>query len=174
ERAASGPRDAPCGSCGPASRVLVYGHAVSAPPLGATVRRRVVVAVAALLAAAIAAAVYAWYPRGRVLLGNVRGSAELAYAASQTPLAESRAAAAARRGSAVWGLAPERTRYFPGVRVAPPFRVGWTLHAHALIELPPAVAYGRLYFGTHAGVFTAADTGDGRIAWQRDLGECMA
>jgi outer membrane protein assembly factor BamB len=137
-------------------------------------RRRVVIAAACLFAAATAAAVYVWLPRGRILFGNVHGSPDVAFAAGQTPLAESRAATAARLGNPVWGLVPERTRYLPGVRVAPPFRIRWTLHAHALIELPPVVGYRRLYFGTHAGVFTAARTRDGRVVWQHDLRECMA
>jgi len=137
-------------------------------------RRRLLVAVVGLLVLVGASVGYLSFPQGKVLFGDVHGSPDVAFAAAQTPLAESRAAAAARRNGPVWGLVPERTRYIPGVGVRPPFKIGWTLHAHALIELPPTVGYGRLYFGTHAGVFTAASSKDGHVVWQHDLGECMA
>jgi outer membrane protein assembly factor BamB len=138
------------------------------------VKRRLIAAGAGLLIILVGTGVYVLFPHGRILFGNVQGSADVAFAASQTPLAESRAAAAARLGSPVWGLVPERTRFIPGIGLAPPFRVQWTLHAHALIELPPVVGYGRLYFGTHAGVFTAASGKTGHVVWQRNLGECIA
>lgn len=121
------------------------------------------------------ASVYVWFPRGRLLLGDVRGSAAVAFAAVQTPLAESRAARSTPEVSySVWGLVPERTRYLPNVHLVPPYRVVWTLRAHSLIELPPVIGYGNLYFGTHAGVFISASAASGRVVWQRRLGLCMA
>jgi outer membrane protein assembly factor BamB len=127
------------------------------------------------LCAAVALAVYFLLPRGRLLFGGVHDSSALAFAAAQTPLAESRSGLRKTPfGYPVWGLVPEHTRYLPHVSLSPPYRVTWTLHAHSLIELPPVVAYGKLYFGTHAGVFTAASTSTGRVVWQHRLGECMA
>lgn len=72
-----------------------------------------------------------------------------------------------------WGLTPQRTRY-AGLRLRPPFKVVWTVHAGAMIELPPALGYGRLFFGTHAGTFIASSAKTGLIAWQRQLRHCMA
>ena len=72
-----------------------------------------------------------------------------------------------------WGLTPERTRY-AGIRLEPPFKVAWTVHAGAMIELPPALGYGRLYFGTHAGRFIASSTRTGAIVWSRKLRHCIA
>jgi outer membrane protein assembly factor BamB len=138
-------------------------------------RRAIVVLVAALVGAAVGVFGFLGFMRGRLLFGDVHGSAAVAFFAAQTPLAEGRAAQArARLEYPVWGLVPQRTRYLPGVRLVPPYRVVWMVHAHALIELPPVVGYGRLYFGSHAGVFTAARSSDGRVVWQHNLGRCMA
>ena len=46
----------------------------------------------------------------------------------------------------------------------PPFRKVWTYYAGSLVEFPPAVAYGRLYFSTNAGNVTAVSTKTGRRA----------
>lgn len=48
------------------------------------------------------------------------------------------------------------------------------MHGRALIEFPPALAYGTAYVGTHGGVFFAVDEQTGRIVWRRRLGRCMA
>ena len=72
-----------------------------------------------------------------------------------------------------WGLTPQRTRY-AGLKLRPPFKVAWTLHAGAMIELPPALGYGRLYFGTHAGTFIASSAKTGRTVWARRLRHCIA
>jgi outer membrane protein assembly factor BamB len=114
-------------------------------------------------------------PSGVVLFGDVRGSAAVAFTAAQTPLAESRRVrTSAGLDYPLWGLVPQRTRYLPGIHLSPPYRVVWTLHAHALIELPPVVGYGRLYFGSHSGEFISARSSNGRIAWHHKLGQCMA
>src|SRR5207302_5123335 len=100
------------------------------------------------------------------------------FAAARTPLAELRKSlTSAQQASApwpTWGLTPQRTRYAAGSTLRPPYRTLWTLHAGALIELPPALAYGRLYFGTHAGTFIAASAVTGAILWRRQLHHCMA
>src|SRR5438309_9642499 len=114
-----------------------------------------------------------------VLVGrDLHGSAAVEFAAARTPLAELRKSLTpAEQASApwpTWGLTPQRTRYAAGSTLRPPYRTLWTLHAGALIELPPALAYGRLYFGTHAGTFIAASAATGAILWRRQLHHCMA
>ena len=40
----------------------------------------------------------------------------------------------------------------PASRSRPPFRRVWTFRARSLVEFPPAIAYGRLFFANNAGV----------------------
>ena len=54
--------------------------------------------------------------------------------------------------------APERHRVGPSFALKPPFRALWTFHGRALLEFPPAVAYGRLYLTTFDGRFYALDS----------------
>lgn len=73
----------------------------------------------------------------------------------------------------LWGATPARTRFVPsGLR--PPFRVVYRVRGHALIEMPPAIAEGRLVFGTHDGVIHASQTSDGEPLWRTDLQGCIA
>lgn len=74
----------------------------------------------------------------------------------------------------MWGMTAQRTRYAAATKLRPPFKHLWTVHGHAMIELPPALAYEKLYFGTHAGIFYAAGTVNGKTAWKRNLHHCMA
>src|SRR5579872_25286 len=52
----------------------------------------------------------------------------------------------------MYGHDPERLRVAAGISLAPPFRRVWTFHARSLVEFPPAVAYGRLFFANNNGV----------------------
>ena len=54
----------------------------------------------------------------------------------------------------------------------PPFRRVWTFHGRALLEFPPAVAYGRVYLPTFDGRFYALDAATGRVVWHRQAGRC--
>src|SRR5436305_9508887 len=73
-----------------------------------------------------------------------------------------------------YGLVPERTREIAGLGLRPPFRRVWTYHAGSLIEFPPAIGYGRLYFSTNAGDFTAINTRTGKRAWRFRSRRCVA
>jgi outer membrane protein assembly factor BamB len=57
-------------------------------------------------------------------------------------------------------------------RLRPPFRRLWTFHGRALLEFPPAVAYGRVYLATFDGRFYALDARTGRVRWRRRAGRC--
>ena len=46
--------------------------------------------------------------------------------------------------------------------LAPPFRRAWTFRAQALVEFPPAIAYGRLFFANNAGVLFAIGAKNGK------------
>jgi outer membrane protein assembly factor BamB len=73
-----------------------------------------------------------------------------------------------------YGLVPERTRALAGLGLRPPFRKLWTYHATSLIEFPPAIGWGRLYFATNAGEFTAINTRTGKRAWRFKAHRCVA
>jgi outer membrane protein assembly factor BamB len=54
----------------------------------------------------------------------------------------------------------------------PPFRRVWTFHGRALLEFPPAVAYGRVFLPTFDGRFYALDSATGRVVWHRRARRC--
>src|SRR3954469_9814741 len=72
-----------------------------------------------------------------------------------------------------YGLDATRTRSFQ-LALRPPFRRLWTFHASSLVEFPPSVGYGRLYFSTSAGRFTAVSEKTGKRAWSYESHRCAA
>lgn len=70
-----------------------------------------------------------------------------------------------------WGRTPSRTRDEPG-GLRPPYRVDWVFHGRSLLEFPPALADGRLYLPTFAGLLVALDPASGRVLWRVDSGRC--
>jgi len=56
----------------------------------------------------------------------------------------------------------------------PPYRRRWVFRAQQLIEFPPAIGYGRLYFTNNTGVMFAVNTKTGRRAWKKPIGRCVA
>ena len=46
--------------------------------------------------------------------------------------------------------------------------------AGSLVEFPPSIGYGRLYFSTNAGRFAAISAKTGKRAWKLDLHRCVA
>ena len=76
----------------------------------------------------------------------------------------------------VWpmnGYDAERNRVGP-FAVRPPFRRVWTFRARQLLEFPPAVGYGRLYFTNNSGVMFAVNAKTGKRAWKKQVGRCVA
>jgi outer membrane protein assembly factor BamB len=76
----------------------------------------------------------------------------------------------------VWptfGYDAERQRV-AAFAVRPPFRRIWTFKARNLLEFPPAIAYGRLYFTNNSGVMFAVNAKSGKRAWKRPIGRCVA
>ncbi|HEX5028773.1 MAG TPA: PQQ-binding-like beta-propeller repeat protein, partial [Gaiellaceae bacterium] len=73
----------------------------------------------------------------------------------------------------MFGGSPARARYVASA-LRPPFRVRQTIPGESLIEMPPAVAQGRIVFGTHDGRVVAARARDGGIVWSTELHGCIA
>ncbi len=72
-----------------------------------------------------------------------------------------------------YGYDAERQRVGPfGLR--PPFRRVWTFRARNLLEFPPAIAYGRLYFSNNSGMMFAVNAKTGKRAWKKPIGRCVA
>src|SRR5262245_28633730 len=74
----------------------------------------------------------------------------------------------------MYGRDQERLRVATDVSLAPPFRRLWTFHAQSLVEFPPAVAYGRLYFANNDGVLYAVNAKTGKRTWKYDSKRCQA
>jgi outer membrane protein assembly factor BamB len=56
----------------------------------------------------------------------------------------------------------------------PPFRRVWAYGAGSLVEFPPSIGYGRLYFSTNAGKFVAVNAKTGKRAWKYISNRCVA
>jgi len=56
----------------------------------------------------------------------------------------------------------------------PPFRVAWSFKARTLVEFPPAVGYGDLYFANNSGTLFALRADSGAVDWAYDSHRCVA
>jgi outer membrane protein assembly factor BamB len=72
-----------------------------------------------------------------------------------------------------YGFDGQRVRFDPTVRLRPPFRRIWTFYGRALLEFPPAIAYGRVYLPTFDGRFYALDARTGKTIWSRRRRRCV-
>jgi outer membrane protein assembly factor BamB len=73
----------------------------------------------------------------------------------------------------MYGFDGTRTRSV-ALALKPPFRKIWTNHAGSLVEFPPSIGYGRLYFSTNAGRFMAVNLKTGKTAWKYESHRCVA
>lgn len=73
-----------------------------------------------------------------------------------------------------YGYNAARTRFNPSVRVRPPFRTKWKFAAGDLLEFPPSIVAGRLYFNTMHGVVRCSDAETGKVIWTHRAKGLMA
>jgi outer membrane protein assembly factor BamB len=73
-----------------------------------------------------------------------------------------------------YGHDQERTRVGTGIALAPPYRTIWTFHAQSLVEFPPVIGYGRLFFASNNGVLFAIGAKNGKRAWKYVSNRCVA
>ncbi len=105
----------------------------------------------------------------------VRGSSTRDFVA---PLVQHPPAVSPRRLTAVpwptFGYDSARLKSAPSFGFQPPYRVAWAFSGGSLLEFPPAIGYGRLYFTTNHGLVYALDADSGRVAWRWSSGRCAA
>ena len=134
--------------------------------------RRRLLAAAALLVLAAGGAAIAYYLHVKHASRDIQGSPTVEFVPTQTV-----APAVTREPDVPWpmyGHDAERLRVAAGVTLEPPFHPIWTFRAQSLVEFPPAVAYGRLYFGTNSGRVIAIGAANGLKAWSYDSHRCEA
>lgn len=71
----------------------------------------------------------------------------------------------------VYGYDEQRTRYLPTKRVKPPFDSSeWSFQAGKLLEFPPIVAKGTLYFQDKDALLYALSADKGKVEWKKQIG----
>ena len=71
-----------------------------------------------------------------------------------------------------FGRVPERTHYVPSAP-DPPFKFDWVFWAKQLIEFPPAIVGDSMFVVNKAGTTFDVRTSDGKVRWQRNLGNTV-
>jgi outer membrane protein assembly factor BamB len=74
----------------------------------------------------------------------------------------------------LYGYDRARTRYLPVKGIKPPFRKLWRYTDGPLLEFPPVVAGGRLFFVDNNGYAIALDADTGKQVWRRRIGRLNA
>lgn len=71
----------------------------------------------------------------------------------------------------IYGYDAARTRYLPTKRVKPPYDASeWSFNAGKLLEFPPVVAKGSLYFQDKDALLYSLSTDKGKVQWTKDIG----
>ena len=133
--------------------------------------RRALVAAGALFVLASAGALVAWYLHVKHASRDVKGSSTVEFVTTQGALPPPPEPGIAWP---TFGHDAEHLRFANGSLLAPPFRRVWTFRAQSLVEFPPAIGYGRLFFASNAGVMFAIGAKNGRRAWKLDSHRCVA
>ncbi len=74
----------------------------------------------------------------------------------------------------LYGYDRARTRYLPVRGVKPPFQKKWRYTDGPLLEFPPVIAGGRLFFVDNNGHAIAVDADTGKQLWKRRIGRLNA
>jgi outer membrane protein assembly factor BamB len=74
----------------------------------------------------------------------------------------------------LYGYDRARTRYLPAKGVRPPFQKVWRYKDGPLLEFPPTIAGGKLYFVNNSGFAIALDADTGKQLWKRRIGRLNA
>lgn len=135
-------------------------------------KKWIVFAAALILLAAGVGAGYVLYKREEA--ADVRGSSTEEFVTTEEE--EPPPPPVKEQLEVVWplnGYDAARRRVGP-FALQPPFRHVWTFRARHVLEFPPAIAYGRLYFTNNSGVMFAVNAKTGKRAWKRPVDRCVA
>lgn len=135
-------------------------------------RRRLLVA-AAVLVVLLGAAAVAYVVSLKAAEGDVRGSSTEEFVTTDEQAVAPEAPPTPGVFWPTYGFSNARTRAV-GYSHRPPYRTIWRFGARALVEFPPAIAYGRLYFANNDGTVYAVNGKTGKRAWRYATGRCAA
>jgi outer membrane protein assembly factor BamB len=134
-----------------------------------------------LVALAIASALglgvaFGFWLHDYATIDEVRGSSTEEFVTTQakTPEQKRPRKVVLRLPWPTYGLTVQRTHTAADFELRPPFRLRWTFKAGHVLEFPPSVAYGRLYFAQQRGRFFAVHHRTGKAVWQRRFNHCSA
>jgi outer membrane protein assembly factor BamB len=131
--------------------------------------KKLLLALGAVLAVVVAAGV-AFVLYRHYQSRNVRGSSSVEFNTTETRPAR----VDVKVRWPMYGFDTARRRAPDGVRLRPPYRARWFVNGRALVEFPPAIAYGRLYFSNRVGIVYAVDTTVPHVAWKFRSNRCAA
>jgi outer membrane protein assembly factor BamB len=123
-----------------------------------------------VVALLVAGAAGAYYLYERDKSGNIRGSSSVEFVTTDAPEKP------VKEPGIEWpmyGYDQQRTHVAPS-SLRPPYRRLWWFGARSLLEFPPAIGHGRLFFTNNAGVTFAIGAHNGGRAWRRFSGRCAA
>ena len=120
---------------------------------------------------ALVGAGLAWYLHVQQQARDIKGSSTVEFVTT-----EAAPPPPAEPGIAwpTYGYDAARQRFARSSSLAPPFRVLWTFRAQSLVEFPPVVGYGRLFFANNAGTMFAIGAKNGKRAWKYLSHRCVA
>jgi len=125
---------------------------------------------AAVVVVALLVAGAAWYLHVKHAGRDIHGSSTVEFVPAPPPPKPKEPGVA----WPMYGFDAQRLRVADGISLAPPFRHRWTFRAQSLVEFPPVVAYGRLFFANNEGVLFAINAKTGKRAWKYDSKRCQA
>jgi outer membrane protein assembly factor BamB len=133
--------------------------------------KRALVAGAVVILLAVVGGGAAWYLHLKQQSRDVKGSSTVEFVSTEA------APPPPQEPGISWptyGHDAAHSRFGNGISLAPPFKRAWTFRAQSLVEFPPAVGYGRLFFTNGAGVMFAVGAKNGKRAWKVRSGRCVA
>jgi outer membrane protein assembly factor BamB len=135
-------------------------------------RRRALVAAAAALVLVVVGLVAGYVLMKQRASEDVRGSSTEEFVTTEAPPEQPEPP---EPGIAwpTWGYEDVRTRVSPYDH-RPPFRVRWRFRGRALLEFPPAIAYGLVFVTNNGGETFAIDAESGKLKWRHRSGRCAA
>jgi outer membrane protein assembly factor BamB len=133
------------------------------------VKKALIALVLLALLAAGAGAAYYFYKRHQER--DIRGSSSVEFVTTDAP--DKPVHLAKGIDWPMYGYDEQRTRVAPS-KLRPPFRRVWWFGARSLLEFPPAIGYGRLYFTNNKGTTFAIGAHNGGRAWRRFSERCTA